>query len=144
MVLFALISITGYSQTELPAEVDQAFRNKFSTAKDIQSCKENNLYSIEFILKNDYYTAVFDQSGTWIETARIISDMEVPAPVISAAKKIYPNMFVSFTESVETMNSEKFLRVHGCTEGAEIIVNITKEGKIISTQEKEYIKKTAE
>ena len=70
--------------------------------------------------------------------------MDVTPPVNSLVKKQYPKMIVTYTETVETSKSEKYFRVHGCSDGAEHTINITKEGKILSSREKEFTVKTGE
>ena len=145
IMLMAMLTTTmAEGQDPLPQAVDQAFKSRFSKAKDVSWFREYACYVFEFEIPPEMYSAAFDESGNWIETARIINDMDVPSPVNNLVKKQYPKMIVSYTETVETSKSEKFFRVHGCSDGAEHTINITKEGKILSSRDKEFTTKTTE
>jgi hypothetical protein len=147
VIFILMVMLTGtltHGQEVLPPAVDQAFKTRFSKAKDVSWFREYACYVFEFEIPPELYSAAFDEKGNWIETARIINDMDVPSPVTSLVKKQYPKMIVSYTEAVETSTSEKFFRVHGCSDGAEHTINITKEGSILSSRDKEFTVKSTE
>jgi hypothetical protein len=142
MMMVILTGIASHGQDPLPQAVDQAFKTRFGKAKDVNWYREYACYVFEFEIPPEMYSAAFDESGNWIETAQIINDMDVPTAVTSMIKKQYPKMVITYTETVETSKSEKYFRVHGCSDGAEHTININKEGKILSSRDKEFTVKT--
>lgn len=144
ILMFSMTGALVCGQEELPQAVDQAFKARYSTAKDVSWYKEYACFVFEFEISPELYSAAFDKDGNWIESTMIINDLDVPSTVTNTVKKQYPKMTVSYTETVETAKSEKFFRVHGCSDGAEHIINITREGKILSSRDKEFTTKTVE
>lgn len=144
MLAVMLIGTMAHGQDTLPQAVDQAFKTRYSKAKDVSWYKEYACFVFEFEIFPELYSAAFDEEGNWIESAMIMNDLDVPSTVTNMVKKQYPKMTVSYTETVETAKSEKFFRVHGCSDGAEHVINISKEGKILSSRDKEFTTKTVE
>ena len=89
-LLAALICTSVFTQDEeLPAKVGNVFKLKYPEAKSIYWYPTENCYKIEFEISQDTYTAIYSENGNWIETAKVISDSEVPDKAIQAVKKTY-------------------------------------------------------
>ncbi|MEZ5069874.1 MAG: hypothetical protein R2751_02620, partial [Bacteroidales bacterium] len=61
-----LAGITGYSQdSELPQSVEAGFQNKYATARMDDWWQEEDKYFVEFSVKGQSFTALFDEGGQW-------------------------------------------------------------------------------
>ena len=139
ITLFVMLYSVAYSQIdELPEKVDNSFKTKYPGAKNVYWDQDNDNYRIEFEISSDTYNAIYTGSGGWIETAKIISDTEIPANVISAVSKSYPECSISYAEYIETGKGEKFYRVNSFTDEADYKINIDSNGKILSTDINKY------
>ena len=58
------------------------------------------------------YSAVFKTDGTWLETAEMISDMDLPASLRDYIRKNYPQGSISYSEKVQSNDKTQFLRVN--------------------------------
>lgn len=127
----------AYTQEdELPAKVNNAFKLKYPKAKSVYWYFEDSIYKIEFEISSDTYTAIFSESGQWVETAKVISDFDVPATVIAAINKKFPGSEISYAEYVENGKGEKYYRINSYTEDADYIINVTGEGTILNAEKK--------
>lgn len=137
ILLAGLIIVPAFTQdNELPAKVDEAFKTKYPKAKSVYGYSEENNYKIEFEISQDTYTAIYSESGNWIETAKIISDSEVPAKAISTINKKHQDIQISYAELIENSKAEKYYRLNCYTDEADYIINVTAEGTILHTEKK--------
>jgi hypothetical protein len=95
----------------LPQTVESAYKNKYQNQKIDGWWEEDGLFYIEFTLKGESYTSVFNGEGGWKETASTISEMDIPKPLQDYISNTFPGGKISFCEDVETNESAKFLRV---------------------------------
>ncbi len=140
-ILFVALAMFIYSMAysqdeEIPEKVDNAFKLKYPKAKNVYWYSEDNNYKIEFDVLVNTYTAIYSKDGTWVETAKVISDTDVPGKVISAINKKYPECEISYAEYVENGKGEKYYRINSYTEEADYIINVTGEGTILSADKK--------
>lgn len=115
---------------ELPAKVNETFKTKYPKAKSVYSYSDGESYKIEFEISPDNYTAIFSENGTWVETAKVIPDNDVPTKAVSAINKKYEDIQISYAELVETAKSGKFYRLNCYADDADYIINVTTEGTI--------------
>ena len=133
-LLAALISTCIYSQDEeLPSKVDNAFKLKYPDAKNVYWYTVEDGYGLEFEISTDTYTATYSENGSWIETAKVISDSDVPFEVVNAVRKKYPHVDISYAEKVETAKEEKYYRLNCYSEDADYIIDVSAEGTILHT-----------
>lgn len=131
--LFVLISTIVFSQyDELPSAVDNAFKEKYPKAKNVDWYFEDNNYRIEFELKLTNHIAIFSEEGTWIESVTTVSD--VPVKVTKGLNKKYPDHEISNAEYVETNKGEKYYRINSYDDNADYLIRISPEGVIIDNK----------
>ncbi len=136
LLLAIFIGTMAFAQDdELPAEISKAFNAKYVDAQNIIWDITDNMYEIEFEIGTFSYTTFFSNSAEWVETAKIISDMEVPAAAINAINKKYPESDIVYAEFVENNKNEKFFRLNTMNEKGDYVINVTSEGKILSSKE---------
>ena len=93
MLLFALFTIafllTGckYGTTHIPKQARQAFETMFPGATHVEWDKEFSSYKAEFYHEGHEKEALFDNEGNWMLTKTELSIVEVPAPVMDAARE---------------------------------------------------------
>lgn len=105
--------ITGFSQEgELPRAVESAFQAKYNDTRIGDWWMENQLYFIDFNLRGDSYTAVFDAQGIWKETAEIISELDIPEALKRYIRTNFPTGRICYCEQVETIETQKYLRIN--------------------------------
>lgn len=135
--LIMCIATMAYAQDEeTPMCVKEAFKTKFPGAKNVYWYPEETRCRIEFDLLADSYIVIYSKTGEWLETGKIVSDMEIPAIVTSSVKKKYPNCQISFAEMVVNKKGESFYRINSFNCDADLMINVNEDGKIISTEEK--------
>lgn len=79
-IIFA--STAGCAQKKVPAEVDSAFKIKFSNATNISWDKENDHENeVEFKISGAKYSANFSDAGKWLETEYVITYDELPQAI---------------------------------------------------------------
>ena len=86
-VALALICVyaANFAQTNAPAAVTKAFKEKFPTATAVTWIKENaNEYEASFKLKDQMYSASFSKSGGWLETESQLEFDQLPDDVRNA------------------------------------------------------------
>jgi hypothetical protein len=72
-------------EKEAPAIVTKAFTEKFAGAIKVEwGSEEANEWEAEFTLNGKTMSACFDNAGKWTTTETVISEKELPAPVITA------------------------------------------------------------
>lgn len=87
VVLILSIGCKLHAQKDLPAEVKNAFEQKFPTADDVEWQKEKDgNWEVEFEIGADESTAVFSPDGKWLETEAEIAIDDLPTPVRSAVQ----------------------------------------------------------
>ena len=88
IVVFSLISVSACRQKNLPEKVKNEFSKKFASAQsvkwDSESAKE---WEAEFKIEGKKMSATFDNEGKWIDAETVISEKELPAPVINTLNK---------------------------------------------------------
>lgn len=115
IVLFFLLfaSVIVYPQDEtLPQAIGTAFKAKYPEARLDNWIVRDQLYYVDFTLKNGSYTSAFKEDGMWIETSEVISDYDIPAPLQNYISKNYPSGNISYCERVEAPGSSGFIRVN--------------------------------
>ncbi len=140
-ILFIILAIffntwANTQDDELPAKVNEAFNLKYPKAKNVYWDLEDNNYKIEFEIFPDTYTAFFSETGKWFETAKIISDPDIPEKAVTAINKEYPDFEIYYSEYVENQKGEKFYRINSYAEDADYTINVTGEGIILNTEKK--------
>jgi hypothetical protein len=99
-------------EKEVPAAVKSAFTKAFPAAKNVKWSKEDaNEFESEFRVGKQEKSAVFDGSGTWINTETEIEASELPAAVQSSIKKEYPDYRIREAEALETPDGAKSYEV---------------------------------
>jgi len=82
MFCFALAINTAHAQVrKLPAEVTEAFRQKYPMAKNVEWRDRLSGFTAVFDLDNVHYEAKFTNKGFWQSTENKIVDADIPASV---------------------------------------------------------------
>ena len=82
MFCFALAINTAHAQVrKLPAEVTEAFRQKYPMAKNVEWRDRLSGFTAVFDLDNVHYEAKFTNKGFWQSTENKIADADIPAAV---------------------------------------------------------------
>ena len=111
--LLLFVSIHSFAQeTELPEIIESAFTTKYPNANLDDWKSENGTYFLNFYLKSEFYTSIFDKDGKWIETAEIISDFDLPLSLREYLKKNYPSEIITYCEKVEKSKAKPVFRVN--------------------------------
>jgi Putative beta-lactamase-inhibitor-like, PepSY-like len=90
VVVFALFSVSAFSQKNLPEIVKKEFTRKYATAQSVKwESEEQNEWEAEFTLNGKNMSASFDNSGKWMESETAITEKDLPAIVVNALNKDY-------------------------------------------------------
>lgn len=108
---FALSSYAQkINEKEVPVAVKNAFAKAFPNATNVKWSKEDaNEFESEFRVGKEEKSAVFDNTGTWINTETEIEESNLPADVQSSIKKEYPGYRIQEAEVLETPNGGEIL-----------------------------------
>jgi hypothetical protein len=139
LLAFLLFALTVNAQyPDLPIKIKSPFYKKFPTAIDLNWAENKGKYEIEFYMGPDLYTAVYDESGNWLETAVILSDDQIPENLLAEIAKKHPDAGLAYAEKVWTSNSEEFIRVVTESENMVYTVNARSDGTIIKIDIQNY------
>lgn len=110
---FVFVFFTANAQDDqLPEKIEQAFMNKYVGSKIDNWTINKELFYIEFYIKGDMYTSVFNEEGQWKETSEVISDTDIPTPLKEFIKRNYPKGEISYSEKVERENTASYFRIN--------------------------------
>ena len=102
LVVGLLFSATTIKAIEVPAAIQNAFQQKFPTAKKVKWEKEkSNDYEVSFVLNGKEVSALYSPEGQLKETETEISISELPKAVIDALNKKYPNIRIDEAAKIE-------------------------------------------
>jgi Putative beta-lactamase-inhibitor-like, PepSY-like len=130
-LLFSGLNCLATGQKIPPAEVSNAFKQKFESAKSVKwSNESSNEWEAEFVMNGKEMSSSFDNGGKWLETETEISSKDLPAKVSSALAKEFPGYKtgeMSLLESPEMKGYEIALK----KEKSSIEVVIDLSGKVV-------------
>ena len=110
--LVLLCTVLIAQEEKLPDAVEENFNENYPTSKLDDWRYENGMYVIDFSVKSDAYTAIYDEDGIWIETAEIISDFDIPEQLQDYLADKYPDGKITDNELVENSDQVNFYRVN--------------------------------
>ena len=140
LIVFALLfsCVVAFSQEEkMPQAVKTAFKNKYPVTELEGWRIDNNLYYLDFYLEDDAYTSIFTTKGGWVETSKIISDVDIPEQLQEYLGDNFSEGIISYCEKVEIPDSPGFIRIHLSNNGKIIIIQSDYNGgniKIINEE----------
>jgi len=136
LILAMLICTMTFAQEEpLPNEINDSFYAKYPKAKYISWYNDGDNYKIDFEILSDNFTALFSNDGSWMETGKIISDLEIPDAVLSSIEKEFPDNEISYGEFIENNTGGKFYRISIYSDEDYYTINLTSDGKIMHVEE---------
>ncbi len=104
-LLFGII--TACAQQKAPAEVQNAFKQKYPEAKSVQWEMENdNEWEAEFKMNGREMSANFDLQGNWQQTETEVKMSELPVAVSDAIKTQFAGYKAEEPEKIEMANGE--------------------------------------
>ncbi|CAG5082863.1 PepSY-like domain-containing protein [Parvicella tangerina] len=103
-IMIAMIGMTAVSCAQsAPAEVQEAYKAKFSNAERVKWEKENSTeWEAEFKLDGKEYSANFSNDGEWKETEHEVSKSDLPSAVKQTLSAEFNGYKVEAAESIET------------------------------------------
>lgn len=130
MTFFA---VSGYAQsTKVPSKVKMAFMKKFPKIKNVKWEKESeNNYEANFMKNGKKLSANFNSSGKWLETERNISVSQIPAKIMKALKKKYPNSNIKNAVDVWNSKGQQY-ELSAVVKGKTMQLEYTANGKLLS------------
>lgn len=135
-ILMIMACLKGYAQEgDLPGAVKSAFENKYQDVRIESWWVENQLFYMDFNFQGGSYTTVFDEQGSWKETAETISEFMIPGELREYIRSNFPSGSICFCEKVETPDKQQYLRVTLIDQGnVDRILRSDMEGKNIVLQ----------
>jgi hypothetical protein len=130
-IFFFSLTCMASGQKNPPAEVNNAFKSKFETAKSVKWTNESaNEWEAEFVMNNKEMSSSFDNAWKWLETETEIASKDLPAAVSSTLAKEfagYKTGEMSLLESPDMKGYEIALKKSGSS--IEVVIDAT--GKVI-------------
>ena len=106
LVLGILLTASTIQATEVPHAIEQAFQQKFPSAKKVKWEKEkNNDYEASFILDGKEVSASYSPDAQLKETETEISVSELPKAVVDALNKKHPGSKIGEAAKIERSNN---------------------------------------
>jgi len=140
-VLALLLGSTlGHAQklreADVPANVKQAFAQKFPNAKEVKWSKESaNEFEAAFEDGAREQSANFDPAGQWLGTETEIKVSELPQPVQALINKDFAGFKIKEAEKAEAPGKDMFYEVELAKGKAKYEVQISADGKLIKKEE---------
>ncbi len=105
-VLVACATVLN-AQKQVPDAVKKSFAAKFPDVKKVKWEKEDNNWEAGFKKDKKEYSALFSESGQWLETEVEIPVHELPQAVKDAVYKRYPNVVITEAAIIEKADGKK-------------------------------------
>lgn len=143
VVVFALISVSAFSQKNPPETVKKEFAKKYTAAQSVKwDSEEINEWEAEFTMDGKKMSASFDNSGKWMESETKIMEKELPSSVVNTLNKDFKGFKIGDIEKFENTKMVGFeiKLVKGETSVEVIIDNsgkVTKKTDIKEEDEKD-------
>jgi hypothetical protein len=130
-LVFFCTGLIACSQKNVPDNVKKEFSLKFAGATSVKwGSEEANEWEAEFKLNGKEVSACFDNTGKWTTTETIISEKELPAPVVSTINTQFPGFKKTLIEIFDSPEMKGF--EIGLKKGKTALeVILDKEGKIL-------------
>ena len=126
-----LVCIIAFGQKTVPQQVNNAFSQKYPSAKSVKwASEEANEWEAEFTLNGKGMSASYDNSGKWLESETEIAAKDLPAAVSGTLAKEfagYKTDEMSILDSPELKGFEVGLKKGEST--LEIVID--NSGKVI-------------
>jgi len=142
VVVFALISVSAFSQKNPPETVIKEFAKKYTAAQSVKwDSEEKNEWEAEFTMDGKKMSASFDNSGKWMESEIKITEKELPASVVSTLDKDFKGYKKWNIEKFENTKMVGFeIKLQKGETSTEVVID--NSGKVIKkTNIKEEVKK---
>ena len=115
-VLFAILSITATNSfaqlRKIPAEVTNAFQEKYPNAKSVEWRDKLSSFTASFQQDSATYIAQFKSNGEWESTEESIDESELPEAVTNGFDKSkYTEWTIGQVSKIELPNDEVQYRV---------------------------------
>lgn len=110
--LFVAVAIVcsiaaGYSQKNIPINVQKAFSQMFPNAQKVSWDKENaHEYEAEFISNGKKQSVNFDDLGNWLESEKTITFDALPTKVAAAFTTSHKKVKVKAVAEITTSKNE--------------------------------------
>ena len=133
--IFFMLRTTGFgqdiAQREVPSIILNKFKKDYSKATEVDWEKENNLYQVEFEVKNREHDIWYDKLGAIVKQEEEISPQEVPGKIRAVIKKEFPGLEVDEAKKVrENGRTEYHLELESRAEEWDVI--FTPDGEVVS------------
>ena len=122
-----------------PKAVKESLNAMYPDARDLEWSQEDEGWEAEFEIGGQEFTALFTETGDWLETERAIHVDSLPDDVLVTMYSEYPEFDIREAEWVETPELKAFEVeiMNPGKEQAELEVMITPEGKILGMEDNE-------
>lgn len=98
---------------KIPADVTNAFSEKYSDAKNVEWKDKLSAFAATFELSGDKYEARFNKKGEWLSTEKEISIDDLPSSVKDGfSKSKYADWETKSTYLLEIPGDKKQYRIH--------------------------------
>lgn len=137
VLAFTFLSSAAFSQKNPPENVKKEFLKKYAAAQSVKwDSEEKNEWEADFSMDGKKMSAVFDDSGKWIESETTITEKELPAPVVSTLNKDFQGYKKGSIDIFEDTRIKGFeISLKKGDKSLEVIIDAN--GKVVKKEEGE-------
>ena len=128
------------SKHQVPKAVLEAFEKAYPNAKEVEFEQEmiegKAVYEVEYKENGREYEILYDSNGTVLQIEETLDVKALPAPIIQAITKAYPQATIEDAERV--MKPDGTVTVYEVeikTEGKKLELELDANGKILKTEQ---------
>ncbi|RAI98754.1 hypothetical protein LX64_04739 [Chitinophaga skermanii] len=135
LIVFALFCLSTQAfagvETVVSAKFSNALRASFGEVKNVRWFKdEKKNYTAKFEMKDNQVTAIYNNAGELLSTSRIISDAQLPLPLIQQLMKSYPDQsFYAVVEHSTRAGIQYFITLEGANTWT--VLKVSSEGIVV-------------
>jgi hypothetical protein len=104
VALSSVFAFAGEENANVDAQVLNAFKSEFVTAKDVKWTTSSTYYKASFVFNSQYVSAFYSLDGELMGLTRNITSLELPVKLQSGLRKSYSKYWIS--ELFETSNND--------------------------------------
>lgn len=114
LIIGAGLIFTANAQVrKIPADVTNAFSEKYKDAKNVEWKDKLSAFAASFEENGDKYEARFNKRGEWLSTEKEIAEDDLPAAVKDGfSKSKYADWETKSTYQIEIPDDKKEYRIH--------------------------------
>jgi Putative beta-lactamase-inhibitor-like, PepSY-like len=133
VMMFAVCNVTHAQIRKIPAEVTEAFKEKYPDTKNVEWKDKLSAFQVNYEMDDVKYVSRFSSKGAWLQTEKEIEEDALPAAVKDGySKSKFTEWELKSVSRIESNNNDIQYRLFVRKSGVEKkYLYFDKDGKLV-------------